>query len=56
MAGLEPGGVYRFVNVKAPGSVLDLSGEDNRSCIGYEWHGGDNQKVRPWPSLSIDRV
>ncbi|KAI0804699.1 carbohydrate-binding module family 13 protein [Irpex lacteus] len=45
MAGLEPGAVYRFINAKA-GNVLDLSGDDNRSCIGWEWHGGDNQRWR----------
>lgn len=45
MAELYPGGVYKFVNAKA-GNVMDLSGGDNTSVIGYDWHGGDNQKVR----------
>lgn len=44
MSGLEPGAEYRFTNAKA-GNVMDLSGGDNRSVIGYDWHGGNNQKV-----------
>ena len=31
------------------GTVLDLSGADNRQTIGYDSHGGDNQKVRDRP-------
>ena len=31
------------------GTVLDLSGADNRQTIGYDYHGGDNQKVRDRP-------
>lgn len=46
MANLYSGGVYRLVNAKA-GNVADLSGGDNTSVIGFDWHGGDNQKVRP---------
>jgi len=45
MAELESGAVYKLVNGKA-GNVVDLSGGDNRSVIGYDWHGGDNQKWR----------
>ncbi|KAI0699026.1 carbohydrate-binding module family 13 protein [Cytidiella melzeri] len=45
MSGLNSGSIYKFVNAKA-GNVMDLSGSDNRSCIGYDWHGGDNQKWR----------
>ena len=45
MAEPQSGGVYRLVNAKA-GNVVDLSGGDNTSIIGYDWHGGDNQKVR----------
>ena len=45
MSVLVPGGAYRFVNAKA-GNVMDLSGGDNMSVIGYDWHDGDNQKVR----------
>ncbi|KAH8105182.1 carbohydrate-binding module family 13 protein [Cristinia sonorae] len=41
--GIQSGAVYRLVNAKA-GNVLDLSGGDNESIIGYDWHGGDNQK------------
>ena len=37
-------GTYMLINDKA-GNVLDLSGGDNKSIIGYDWHGGDNQKV-----------
>ena len=44
MAQVQAGQTYRLVNLKA-GNVLDLSGGDNKSIIGYEWHGGDNQKV-----------
>lgn len=45
MAQIESGGIYRLVNAKA-GNVVDLSGGDNTSIIGYDWHGGDNQKWR----------
>ncbi|PIL34509.1 hypothetical protein GSI_03286 [Ganoderma sinense ZZ0214-1] len=39
----EHGRTYKLVNAKA-GNVLDLSGSDNRSLIGYGWHGGHNQQ------------
>ena len=42
---LEDGAVYKFVNAKA-GNVMDLSGGDNVSVIGYDWHDGENQKVK----------
>lgn len=50
MTDLVPGGVYRFVNAKAK-NVMDLSGGDGQSIIGYDWHGGDNQKVRSFTAL-----
>ncbi|KAF7760721.1 hypothetical protein Agabi119p4_10130 [Agaricus bisporus var. burnettii] len=34
---------YRITNVKA-GNALDLSGVDDRSIIGYPYHGGMNQQ------------
>ncbi|KAI1793804.1 ricin B lectin domain-containing protein [Ganoderma leucocontextum] len=40
---VESGRTYKLVNAKA-GTVLDLSGADNRQTIGYGYHGGDNQK------------
>jgi hypothetical protein len=64
---INSGGTYTLRNVGNPKSVLDLSGENNRSSmfylfpvgslfdrfpdrnavIGYESHGGNNQKVGP---------
>ncbi|KXN92490.1 hypothetical protein AN958_07437 [Leucoagaricus sp. SymC.cos] len=41
---IQPGRRYRLTNVKTTDNVLDLSGADNRSLIGYAWNGGDNQK------------
>ncbi|KAM5545430.1 hypothetical protein V8D89_000468 [Ganoderma adspersum] len=40
---LQRGQTYKLVNAKA-GTVLDLSGADNRQTIGYGYHGGNNQK------------
>jgi hypothetical protein len=37
-------GVYSLVNVKS-GTVIDLSGADDRSIIGFPSHGGKNQQV-----------
>ncbi|KAL4254141.1 Ricin B-like lectin [Abortiporus biennis] len=45
MASVQSGGVYILVNAKS-GGALDLSGGDNRSIIGYDVHGSDNQKWR----------
>ncbi len=45
---VQSGRTYKLVNAKA-GTVLDLSGADNRQAIGYGFHGGDNQKVRGCP-------
>ena len=42
---VQSGRTYKLVNAKA-GTVLDLSGTDNRQTVGYDYHGGDNQKVR----------
>lgn len=44
MATIESGRVYALFNVQA-GNCVDLSGGDNTSVIGYDYHGGDNQKV-----------
>jgi len=37
------GTTYKITNVKS-GTVVDLSGEDNKSIIGYPYHGGKNQQ------------
>ncbi|KAI0270586.1 carbohydrate-binding module family 13 protein [Gloeopeniophorella convolvens] len=36
-------GIYVLTNAKSD-TTFDLSGGDNRSVIGYSYHGGDNQK------------
>jgi hypothetical protein len=46
MANFQSGGVYKLINAQA-GNCVDLSGGDNTSVIGFDYHGGDNQKVRP---------
>ncbi|KIM60270.1 carbohydrate-binding module family 13 protein [Scleroderma citrinum Foug A] len=46
MACIQSGAPYILLNVKAPGSCLDLSGGDNRSIIGYPPHNGPNQQWR----------
>ncbi|GLB42713.1 putative ricin-type beta-trefoil lectin domain-like [Lyophyllum shimeji] len=40
---IHEGGVYVLVNGKS-GSVLDLSGTDGYSILGWNRHNGDNQK------------
>jgi hypothetical protein len=45
------GRAYKLVNVRS-GTVADLSGNDWRSVLGWEDHGGDNQKVRSQPPIS----
>ena len=45
MAEPQEGYTYKIVNIKSA-TVLDLSGTDGESIIGWEWHGGDNQKWR----------
>ncbi|KAM5531432.1 hypothetical protein V8D89_014889 [Ganoderma adspersum] len=42
---IESNKTYKVVNVGA-GNVLDLSGSDNSSVVGGDWHAGDNQKWR----------
>jgi len=42
MARIQSGGLYKFINAKG-GTVIDLSGGDNRSIIGYPETGGPNQ-------------
>jgi hypothetical protein len=44
-------GQYFLTNKKA-GTVCDLSGQDNRSVIGFPKQGSQNQKVR-FPSFSF---
>ncbi|KAI9566641.1 carbohydrate-binding module family 13 protein [Boletus coccyginus] len=43
MACIQSGHKYALINVKG-GTALDLSGGDNRSIIGYPFHGGPNQE------------
>ncbi|TCD66055.1 hypothetical protein EIP91_001863 [Steccherinum ochraceum] len=45
MASFSNNQVFRIINVKG-GTALDLSGGDNTTIMGYQWHGGDNQKWR----------
>ncbi|KIP01386.1 carbohydrate-binding module family 13 protein [Phlebiopsis gigantea 11061_1 CR5-6] len=45
MATIESGGAYVLFNAKA-GNCVDLSGTDGESVIGWDYHGGDNQKWR----------
>ena len=52
MANIQSGGVYKLINAKA-GNCVDLSGGDGVSVIGYDWHGGDNQKVHLVFTLGI---
>ncbi|KAI0049121.1 carbohydrate-binding module family 13 protein [Auriscalpium vulgare] len=47
---LQSDQVYVLTNFKA-GNIADLSGGDNRSIIGYDYHGGDNQK---WQFQQVD--
>jgi hypothetical protein len=42
---IKSGRRYKITNAEA-GFVVDLSGFDNRSIIGWHDHGKDNQKVR----------
>ncbi|KAJ7126415.1 ricin B-like lectin [Mycena crocata] len=39
---VQSGLTYRIINAKA-GTVMDLSGVDNKTIIGYPYHNGDNQ-------------
>jgi len=41
---LTSGKTYYIINKKA-NTALDLSGKDQKSIIGFGFHGGDNQKV-----------
>ncbi|KAF5319547.1 hypothetical protein D9619_008473 [Psilocybe cf. subviscida] len=41
---------YVLINAKS-GTALDLSGEDNRSIIGYPRHGEENQQ---WETIRTD--
>ena len=45
LSNLELGAAYRLENAWGE-TVMDLSAGDNKSIIGWGWHGGDNQKVR----------
>ncbi|KIM60269.1 carbohydrate-binding module family 13 protein [Scleroderma citrinum Foug A] len=42
MTCIQPGRIYALINVKS-GTCLDLSGDDNRSTIGYPFHNSPNQ-------------
>jgi len=49
---IQSNGTYKITNVKA-GNVVDLSGFDNKSIIGYPDHGGSNQRwTLEWTSGS----
>lgn len=41
-AQITSGQTYKITNVKS-GTVVDLSGVDNHTIIGYHYHNGDNQ-------------
>ncbi|KZP23986.1 carbohydrate-binding module family 13 protein [Athelia psychrophila] len=41
---IQEGQIYKITNVKAPDRIIDLSGGDNRSLIGYEDKNGPNQR------------
>jgi hypothetical protein len=41
---VKNGGIYKFVNRKS-GTVIDFSGTDQRSVLGWNTHTGENQKV-----------
>jgi hypothetical protein len=45
MTSFKAGWPYKIANVEA-GYVVDLSGFDSKSIIGWHDHGGDNQRVR----------
>ena len=42
-----------FITNKQSGTALDLSGDDQRSIIGFDLHRGDNQKARD-PQRFVD--
>ena len=41
---IQSGQVYKITNVET-GTVLDVSGEDNQTVIGYAYGGTENQHV-----------
>jgi len=43
MAQIQSGETYKILNVKGR-TIVDLSGGDNKSIIGYDDHGGPNQQ------------
>ncbi|EPQ52998.1 ricin B-like lectin [Gloeophyllum trabeum ATCC 11539] len=43
MASIQSGQTYKIVNVMG-GTCMDLSGGDNKSIIGFDYHDGGNQK------------
>lgn len=45
-------GIYFVYNCKA-GAVIDVSGTDSRSIIGFPWHGLENQQVSAVPTYSV---
>ena len=56
MAYFQSGGIYKIINAKTPQSCIDLSAGDGESLIGFEYHGGDNQKVRAPSALHATTV
>ncbi|EIM84727.1 ricin B-like lectin [Stereum hirsutum FP-91666 SS1] len=60
MTQIQSGQVYTLVNAMS-GTALDLSGGDNTSIIGFNFHGGGNQKWMfeqtsqgPWTIRSLE--
>ena len=49
---LQPGLSYVIIN-KQSGTALDLSRTGHVTVVGYDLHGGSNQKVRPVTRPSI---
>jgi len=52
---LQSGHTYAIINKKS-GTAFDLSDTDHTSIVGYDFHGGDNQKVRLTTTPSISRL
>ncbi len=49
-AGTWTAGVYELTNARS-GTAMDLSGDDNKTLIGYTPTGNNNQKVGTLRSL-----
>lgn len=48
MSIIESGKHYKITN-EGNGMVLDLSGTDNKTILGWEYHAGGNQQVCSLP-------